>query len=134
MSETCTNTECTSRRADHLLSAADGKLRPQGGLFVSRSVTFAVRSPRAGSGAFLKRDSRGISAIAPDTPLTQVRTLEDVYDRSMARTSFTLVRLAIAAGNGLLLASWELRRHSYAVAQRTREIGFDRRSARIRER
>ena len=49
----------------------------------------------------------------------------EIYEKSMARTSFTLVMLAIAGGMALALGMIGLYGTiSYSVAQRTREIGI----------
>jgi hypothetical protein len=37
-------------------------------------------------------------SVNPSLPLASVRTLREIYDRSLARTSFALVMLSIASG------------------------------------
>jgi len=92
---------------------------------IERSVTFVIRSSRAGTEAFLKELRERVWSVNPHLPLAQVRTLEDVYRRSLARPSFTLVMLAIAAGVALVLGVVGIYGViSFAVAQRTREIGI----------
>jgi len=102
--------------------------RPQqffGGPFATRSVAFAIRSSRTGTESFLRDIRQAVSAVNPDLPLTQVRSLREVYDQSMVRTSFTLVMLGIAGAMALLIGIVGIYGVlAYAVMQRQREVGI----------
>jgi predicted permease len=94
-------------------------------LFIARSVAFAIRSPQAGTPAFLREVEAAVWSVNKNLALTSVRTMQDAYDRSLSRTSFTLAMLTIAAAIALILAVVGVYGMiSYVISLHTREMGI----------
>jgi predicted permease len=98
---------------------------PNGGLMVTRAVTFVIRSERAGTEGFLNQVRRAVWSVNASLPLASVRTMREIYDESLATTSFTLVMLGIAGAMAMMLGLIGIYGViSYTVSQRKREIGI----------
>jgi predicted permease len=93
--------------------------------FVSRGIAVVVRSPLAGTPQLTRALEHTVWSVNAGLPLFGVRTMQDLYERSLARTSFTLVMLAIAGAAALVLGVVGLYGVlSYTISQRRREIAI----------
>lgn len=91
----------------------------------NRNVAYVIRTPRAGSTALTQDIRRAVSAVGTNLPVADVMTLQSVYEQSLARTSFTLLIVVIAGCMALILGVVGIYGTiSFAVAQRTREVGI----------
>jgi predicted permease len=98
---------------------------PKPAFWGPNSVTFVIRSSRAGHQEFISALQQAVWSVNADLPVASVRTMQDISNRSMARTSFTLAMLAIGGSMGLALSIVGIYGViSWSVAERRREIGI----------
>jgi predicted permease len=92
---------------------------------VMRNATFILRSERAGNQGFVEEVRQAVWSVNANLPVATVQTMQEVYDKSVARTSFTLVMLGIAGVMSIALGVIGIYGVlSYTVSQRRREIGI----------
>jgi predicted permease len=89
------------------------------------SISFAIRSTRAGTIALSEEIRSAVHSTSASIPVGSERTMRDYYAASLSRTSFTLVLLAIAGAMALSLGVIGIYGViAYVVQQKTREIGI----------
>jgi predicted permease len=90
----------------------------------SETATFVLRSSRVSVSGFIRDLQHAVRSVDPGLSLAKVRTLDDLYRRSMARTSMTLSLLVITGLMALILGLVGIYGIvSVATSQRRSEIG-----------
>jgi putative ABC transport system permease protein len=90
-----------------------------------RSMSYAVRSSRVGTVDFLQGVKDAVWEVNANVPVRNLRAFPELMASSVARTTFTIVLIGIAAGTALLLGIIGLYGViSYSVSQRSKELGM----------
>lgn len=93
--------------------------------WLARGVSLVVRAPSMTPAQLFPLVQREVARLDPQVPVTNPRGLDEVVARSMARRTFTLTLLAVAATIALLLSAIGLYAVvSYVVSHRIGEIGI----------
>lgn len=94
----------------------------QAGFFAPRDLVVKTDVDPAGMATTVRK---AVWDIDKDQPVSNIRTMEEIFADSIARQRFSMLLLAIFAGVALVLAGVGIYGvMSYSVAQRTHEIGI----------
>jgi predicted permease len=91
----------------------------------AQTVSYVVRSARTGTAALNNEIREAVWSVNKDVPVALEQTMQNLYAESLARTSFALVMLGIAAFMALALGIVGIYGViAYIAAQRSREVGI----------
>ncbi len=98
---------------------------PPDGVQTWRQQGLAVRSGRVNTPGFVEEIEAAVWEVSPNLPVMRVRSLSQLMAASTARTSFTMILLAISGGVALILGLVGVYGViSYAVSRRSQELGM----------